>query len=42
MTDQLDFNSLVATRRHFLRDCRLGLGGMALGSLLQHPSRHKR
>ena len=35
MTDQLDSSSLVATRRHFLRDCRLGLGGMALGSLLQ-------
>jgi len=26
--------SLYFTRRHFLRDCRIGLGAMALGSLL--------
>ena len=27
-------NLLGATRRHFLRDCSVGLGGMALGSVL--------
>jgi hypothetical protein len=27
-------NLLTATRRHFFRDCRIGLGGMALSSLL--------
>ena len=26
--------SLHSTRRHFFRDCGIGLGGMALGSLL--------
>src|SRR5262245_11403136 len=27
-------SALVAARRHFFRDCRMGLGAMALGSLL--------
>jgi len=32
--NQRDRNLLGATRRHFLRDCSVGLGGMALGSVL--------
>ena len=27
-------NAKLNSRRHFLKDCTLGLGGMALGSLL--------
>jgi hypothetical protein len=33
MNSQND-NRLLQTRRHFFRDCRMGLGAMALGSLL--------
>ena len=31
--------SLQSTRRHFFRDCGVGLGGMALGSLLARETR---
>ena len=34
-----DMTSLHSTRRHFFRDCGVGLGGMALGSLLARESR---
>jgi hypothetical protein len=34
MMDQRSQKLLAETRRHFLRDCSVGLGGMALSSVL--------
>ena len=38
LAENKEFEARLNSRRHFLKDCTLGLGGIALGSLLNSCS----